>query len=249
MRLDAVILLVVTSTTAAVACGGENFAAQTHARDLIEDEHDDDAPSTSDSNSFLKGPMTDLALSQEEVRHSSRSGISVGAGEASQWMNIALRAYRFLNNDMAIGGSVGGGRFSAVESPEGHARFRMNLKGTGVAARGVWWPSHTLPLGCFSDIAVHKWSGRIGIDGGSADAEVAEGALSATTLSGDAGLMVFWFGDSGIFLEWTIVGIGRSLILVATAPGQGSTEDHALRQYLASERAFGVVNIAVGYHF
>ena len=233
--------------TPTMAMAADHFSGSLASQDFYEDRQDDPAPSGPGALTGEFDQLSELALNQEERRHTAAWGAAAALGESSLWMSAALRAYKFSNDDFAWTCAIGTGKYRVYQTPEGHARFHFDMANAGVGIGGLWWPSHTFPLAVFSNVSAQSWSGRAVSDSSDLDPAITSGGFTAITVTADTGIMVFWLADSGMFWEWTVLGVGRSY--VASARTDGDVEGRALRRTLGDTRAFGIVNVGVGYRF
>jgi hypothetical protein len=173
-------------------------------------------------------------------------------GHAMPWQGYSVEALALLRPDLAVGVYGGGGGFhtSGIQNEKSYD-LAMETHGAGVAGR--FWFERLEKLSLAAAAGYTTWSGSISPHGSEEpDVDPQDKLSAAFRASGlvaglSAGLT--WIWDSGLFLQWTPVGIEMSRALSKDYSRDSTIVRDAVTSNLQRTGFYGLIDLEFGYFF
>lgn len=198
-----------------------------------------------------------LALSQTEVRSRFRYGAALALGSLRPWETYAIEGGAILNHLWYLAMTGGAGRLS-TSGMDGGRGYDLNVDSRTVGVDGRWFAPRLDGLSVATYLGYTSWTGRVAFQGGGDELDDEETVAAdrrvsvpfeATGLSTALSVAFSWLWDRGIYLEWTVMGVGRTWLVSGSVPHGDDFATAAVRRDLEHVVFFGLADLKIGCFF
>lgn len=195
----------------------------------------------------------ELRFSHEELRSRFDYLVAAGLGSGRPWQGYGLEMGSIVAKDFVAGLFVGGGSFEESGILEERA---YDVRGRTRSAGGSLrlFSSHFTHLSVEGILGYASWEGSVDPHGSDEEeVETAAHKLSsgfrATGVFAGIAAGFAWVWESGLFLEWTPVGMRVSKMLQKDYDRDNASVDKAVKFAVERASIYGLTNLKVGYLF
>ncbi len=233
--------------------------------DEVDDVVDDDdiLPRSSAGESEVESRMTrinrsqerELQLSYDEIRAQHNYVGAVALGSSKPWQAYDVELGFIISPDRVGTVFAGGGpqRFEGVVEEKSYDT-RLDARTFGTTYRYFFHKIDGLSAEALLGYA--QWDGRVSPHGSDdSDDEITDASeklsssFHATGFFGSVSSAASWFWDSGVYVEWTLVGITAGRVQTMDFTRDSDIVDKAVRRDLQRAAFFGLNNVKIGMLF
>lgn len=204
-----------------------------------------------------------LALSQSEMRARFRYLVALAVGNARAWETYALEGGAPLGADAVVSLFAGTGKLSA-SGIEDDAAYDLTVQARSTGVDYRWYVPRLDGLSLSTSVGYVAWSGKVDPQGADGDELLDDGEEDAAEASTDprltsgfeatglfvgVGAAVSWLWESGIYLEWTLVGLRKSKVLESSFDRDSDLAEKVAARDLERMAFYGLANLKLGYFF
>lgn len=217
----------------------------------------DDDPATQESEANVDAiermHRDELSYSNDEIRSRYAGGLSVTLGSTRPWQTYSIDAFFLPRSEVAYGLYAGGG--SVTQNGVAFEQtYDLTVQTRAFGVSGRYHFKRLKRISIEALLGYAAWNGRFTPHDGNEDEATIDptkvsSSYRATGLAFGFDCVIDWVWESGVFLDWTPVGVRRSRVLqVDLSRGDASVTRHVTRDL---ERAafYGITNVRVGYLF
>ncbi len=196
----------------------------------------------------------ELAFSKEEVRRQFNYGVSLNLGVSAPWQvfgaDFQFDRHAWYGWTLSAGGGV-----AALMGHQDGAEYRVDVVSRALQFGWRYYLHREWPLYLQPAIGSVYWTGNINPSGldevtvlnrDRSDLQTGFGAYGAT-VSLTLGGVFLW--ESGFFLDYGLVGLAKTFIIVADSSADSAVTDRVMQEHLGKTLAWGLANIKIGWRF
>lgn len=194
----------------------------------------------------------ELSYSNMEMRARYDYGVSLGVGPSRPWQSSTIDAFAILRPNLAFLMYAGTGHVSQPGMALSQT-YDMDINARAFGIGGRYFFDRVDGFSIEALLGYAAWEGKLSPEGSddeiSSNSEKLSASFHATGVTGGVGVVVDWILDSGIFIDWTIVGTRISRVTALDLSRDSEATTHAVRRDLQRAAFYGLTNIRVGYLF
>lgn len=214
-------------------------------------EADRDLWPEADADENQRAVDGELALTPRELRGNFQHGLALGLLAIRPWQTLTVSANFLRGIDRMWVASVGTGSHR-MEGEQDGWHFQTVTKSRAADFTHQWFVSEVFPLSFGAGVGMVSWTGSVNPSGGDLeDSARAEGSLisgfSGVGLYGFGSINLTWIRQSGLFMEYNIVGVGDTKVLDLAMTRTASASRKVVEKNLSAGQSWGFINFKIGW--